>query len=104
MTDKPVRHILGLSGGKDSAALAVFMRRQYPDLKLEYFFCDTGQELEETYDFLERLEARLNITIQRLQAERGFDHWLDVYGGLLPSPKMRWCTKQLKIAPLELRR
>ncbi|MFN9454855.1 MAG: phosphoadenosine phosphosulfate reductase family protein [Pseudomonadota bacterium] len=101
MTDKPVRHILGLSGGKDSAALAVFMRRQYPDLKLEYFFCDTGQELEETYDFLERLEARLNITIQRLQAERGFDHWLDVYGGLLPSPKMRWCTKQLKIAPLE---
>jgi hypothetical protein len=102
MTNSRTRHILGLSGGKDSAALAVFMRRQHPDLDIEYFFCDTGKELQETYDFLERLEARLNISVHRLQAERGFDHWLDVFGGLLPSPKMRWCTKQLKIAPLEL--
>jgi hypothetical protein len=101
MSENSVRHILGLSGGKDSAALAVFMRQQYPDLRLEYFFCDTGKELQETYDFLERLEARLGITVARLQAERGFDHWLQVYDGLLPSPKMRWCTKQLKIAPLE---
>lgn len=26
---------------------------------------------------------------------------LYVYGGVLPSPKMRWCTKQMKIIPLE---
>ena len=101
MTERATRHILGISGGKDSAALAVFMRREHPDLEIEYFFCDTGKELQETYDFLERMEARLGIVIQRLQAERGFDHWLDVYGGLLPSPKMRWCTKQMKIVPLE---
>jgi tRNA(Ile)-lysidine synthase TilS/MesJ len=28
------RHILALSGGKDSAALAVYMREKYPDLPL----------------------------------------------------------------------
>lgn len=68
---------------------------------MEYFFCDTHKELPETYEYLDRIEARLGIKIQRLSAERGFDHWLDVYGGFLPSPKSRWCTKQLKIIPLE---
>jgi 3'-phosphoadenosine 5'-phosphosulfate sulfotransferase (PAPS reductase)/FAD synthetase len=68
---------------------------------MEYFFCDTGKELPETYEFLDRLRARLGITIAHLEAERGFDHWLSVYNGFLPSAKMRWCTKKLKIEPLE---
>lgn len=94
-----VRHILGLSGGKDSTALAVLMHSRVPTM--EYFFCDTGKELQETYEYLDKIKARLGIKIQYLSSERGFDHWLDVYGGLLPSPNMRWCTKQLKIIPLE---
>lgn len=101
MSKKKVRHILGLSGGKDSTALAIFMRREYPDLEIEYFFCDTHKELKETYEYLGRIEDWLGIKIHYLEAERGFDHWLDVYGGVLPSPKMRWCTKQMKIIPLE---
>lgn len=101
MVKQPIRHILGLSGGKDSTALAVFMRQKYPDLPMEYFFCDTHKELSETYDYLDRIEARLGIRIIRLSADRGFDHWLEVYGGVLPSPQMRWCTKQMKIKPLE---
>ena len=32
------RHILGLSGGKDSAALAIYMSQHYPELNIEYFF------------------------------------------------------------------
>jgi 3'-phosphoadenosine 5'-phosphosulfate sulfotransferase (PAPS reductase)/FAD synthetase len=99
MPENQARHILGLSGGKDSAALAVFMHDRIPDI--EYFFCDTGKELKETYEYLDRLKARLGIKITVLSAERGFDHWLDVYGGVLPSPKMRWCTKALKIEPIE---
>ncbi len=68
---------------------------------MEYFFCDTHKELPETYEYLDRIKARLGIKIHYLSAQRGFDHWLDIYGGLLPSPKMRWCTVQLKIKPLE---
>ena len=49
------KHILGLSGGKDSAALAVHMNKKYPDLDIEYFITDTGYELKETYDFLNKL-------------------------------------------------
>lgn len=97
--NKQPRHILGLSGGKDSTALAVLLHQEVP--QMEYFFCDTHRELPETYEYLERIKARLGIKIHYLSAERGFEHWLDVYGGALPSPQMRWCTKQLKIKPLE---
>jgi Phosphoadenosine phosphosulfate reductase family len=99
MTKQPARHILGLSGGKDSTALAILLHQEIP--QMEYFFCDTHEELPETYEYLERIKARLGIKIEYLSAKRGFEHWLDVYGGVLPSPQMRWCTRQMKIHPLE---
>ncbi len=104
MTEK-IRHVLGLSGGKDSSALAVYMRDRVPEM--EYFFSDTGKELPETYDFLDRLEAFLGKPIVRLNMDRDstknrdFDHWLTPYGGLLPSSQVRWCTINLKIRPFE---
>lgn len=39
-----VRHVLGISGGKDSAALALFLRNRFPALNIEYYFMDTGKE------------------------------------------------------------
>ena len=96
---KKVRHVLGLSGGKDSAALAVLLHKQVP--QMEYFYCDTHKELPETYEFLDKLRARLGIKITTLCSETGFDHWLEVYNGYLPSPRMRWCTRMLKIIPFE---
>lgn len=93
------RHILGLSGGKDSSALAVYMKDRVPEM--EYIFCDTGKELPETYEYLDKLEAFLGKPIVRLNSDRDFDHWLEVYGGLLPSSQIRWCTRQLKIRPFE---
>lgn len=94
-----VRHILSLSGGKDSTALAIHMRDRVP--AMEYVFCDTQKELPETYEYLDRLQAYLGKQIQRLNATRGFDHWLEVYGNYLPSSRMRWCTRMLKIRPFE---
>ena len=94
-----VRHICGISGGKDSSALAVHLRNKVPDM--EYFFCDTGAELPETYEYLTRLEVILGKPIVRLNAHRGFDHWFEVFRGTLPSPQMRWCTKNMKIKPIE---
>jgi len=99
MSEAPLRHVLGISGGKDSAALAIYMRDRVPEM--EYYFCDTGHELPETYDFINRLEAYLGKPIERLNASRGFDHWLKVHDGFLPSPSARWCTYQMKIRPFE---
>ncbi|HXG07509.1 MAG TPA: phosphoadenosine phosphosulfate reductase family protein, partial [Nitrososphaera sp.] len=97
--EQKTRHILSLSGGKDSTALAIFMRDKIPDM--EYVFCDTDKELRETYEYLNRIEAYLGKRIIRLNAAAGFDHWHQVFGGYLPSPNMRWCTRQLKLKPFE---
>jgi 3'-phosphoadenosine 5'-phosphosulfate sulfotransferase (PAPS reductase)/FAD synthetase len=95
------RHVLGLSGGKDSAALAVHMRQAHPELNIEYFFTDTGEELPEVYEFLGRLEGYLGKSIERLNPRRDFDFWLREYNHFLPSPQTRWCTRKLKLTPFE---
>lgn len=95
------RHVLGLSGGRDSAALAVYMRQYFPELDIEYFFTDTGKELPEVYEFLGLLEGFLGKPILRLNPDRDFDFWLKQYKNFLPSPQTRWCTRQLKLKPFE---
>ena len=94
------RHILSLSGGKDSTALAIYLRDRIP--RLEYVFCDTEKELPETYDYLKQLEAYLGKPIVYLKHDgRGFDALLQIRRGFLPSPQVRWCTEHLKIKPFE---
>ena len=104
MAKENIRHILLLSGGKDSTALALYMNDNYPEIELEYLFTDTQKELAETYEYMAKIEAYLGKEITKLQSDlddRGFDHYLKLYGGYLPSPQMRWCTKNLKIKPFE---
>ena len=100
-SETEIRHVLGLSGGRDSAALAVFMRQNHPDLDIEYFFTDTGKELPEVYEFLVMLEGFLGKPIVRLNPDRDFDFWLKQYNDFLPSAQTRWCTRQLKLRPFE---
>lgn len=94
-----VRHILSLSGGKDSAALAIYMRDRVPEM--EYIFHDTERELPETYEYLSRLEAYLGRRIHKTRPDVSFDKWLEVFGGMIPSSHRRWCTKLLKLKPFE---
>ena len=101
MGESVEKHVLGLSGGRDSAALAVFMRQHYPELDIEYFFTDTGKELPEVYEYLCQLEGFLGKQILRLNPDRDFDFWLKQYNDYLPSPQARWCTRQLKLRPFE---
>ena len=107
------RHVVNISGGKDSAALAIYIAQEYPQIPAEYVFCDTGVELPETYEYLERLEAILGQEIKRLNSldllgikrkpnRNPFDIWLtEYYGGYLPNQSARWCTRVLKIKPFE---
>jgi hypothetical protein len=95
------RHVLGISGGKDSAALAVYMATKHPELDIEYFYTDTGEELPEVYEFLSKLEGKLHKPILRLNPNRDFRFWLRQYNHFLPNPNSRWCTRKLKLAPFE---
>jgi 3'-phosphoadenosine 5'-phosphosulfate sulfotransferase (PAPS reductase)/FAD synthetase len=94
-----VRHILSLSGGKDSAALAIYLRDRIANM--EYLFHDTGSELPDTYAYIDKLEALLGKKVHRSSPDRSFDKWLVVYGGMIPSNHRRWCTRMLKLKPFE---
>ena len=101
-----MRHVLGISGGKDSAALAIYMKDKYPLLNVEYYTADTGKELDATYKLIDNLESYLGKKILRLTAadkspEDPFDHFWKINGFYLPSPTVRWCTKKLKLEPFE---
>jgi len=105
--NKP-RHILGISGGKDSAALAIYLKDKYPNLNLEYYFCDTGKELDETYKLIENLKGHYGINITELKNEEidstgddPFDLYFKSFRGYLPSPQARWCTSIMKLKPFE---
>jgi 3'-phosphoadenosine 5'-phosphosulfate sulfotransferase (PAPS reductase)/FAD synthetase len=101
-----IKHVLGISGGKDSAALAIYLHSLYPKLEVEYYSCDTGKELAETYKLIKNLEEYLGKKIKVLRAvedspEDPFDHFLQLSGNYLPSATARWCTKKLKLDPFE---
>ena len=103
---RKLRHFIGISGGKDSAALAIYLSNKYPEINFEYYFCDTGEELKETYDLINGLESIIGKKIVRLRATKDkvkspFESVLKDYKGYLPSVNARWCTKKLKLEPFE---
>lgn len=110
MPAEKVKHVLGLSGGKDSSALALYVKETRPDLDIEYFFTDTGYELPETNDFIDQLEEKLGY-IHRLndrslnniegRGELEFKSLLKKHQNYLPSQRDRWCTVQMKLKPFE---
>ena len=97
--DNNRRQICPLSGGKDSTALAIFLKGKVPNM--EYVFTDTGAELPETYEYLDKLEAFLGAQIVRLNSDKTFDHLMKKNGGYLPSVRARWCTAEMKIKSYE---
>ncbi len=122
--EKKTRHVCGISGGKDSAALAIYMKQQNRVPDMEYYFSDTGCELPETYHFIDRLEAYLGKEITHLGDKGTFEHNLNLMSDtfenhlekvrvakligeepedirILPSATNRWCTVKMKLEPFE---
>ena len=93
-------HILSLSGGKDSTALAFFMKENMPEIfeKLELVFCDTECDLPETYDYLNKIEIFLGKKIRKIKSEKNFEHLIQIYKNI-PAPHRRWCTVEMKTKP-----
>lgn len=83
----------------------MYMKTNHPEIEMEYYFSDTGKELDETYQLIEELESFLGKNIIKLEANHShknpFDHYLDLYNGFLPSSMARWCTQKLKLEPFE---
>ena len=90
-------HVISISGGKDSAALAVYLKRKYPLREFKYLFFDTEEELQDTYDYLNKLQSILGIKVEYKFPEKSFKELLLEHNDYLPSPMERWCTRKMKL-------
>lgn len=91
------KHVVGLSGGKDSTALALRLVEIEPR-NYEFICNETGDELPEMLDHWGRLEDMLGKPIVRVRHERDLNQEI-AFQNMLPSVFARWCTRILKIEP-----
>jgi 3'-phosphoadenosine 5'-phosphosulfate sulfotransferase (PAPS reductase)/FAD synthetase len=63
------KHVISVSGGKDSLATLLIALERCPPGSVVPIFCDTGNEHEDTYAYLQYMEQALGITITRLKAD-----------------------------------
>lgn len=90
--------VAGVSGGKDSAALSLWLTEQ--GIAHRRVFADTGWEHPETYAHLEYLETVLG-TIDRVRSKHGGMVDLVRKKGMFPSRLRRFCTQELKAYPIK---
>jgi 3'-phosphoadenosine 5'-phosphosulfate sulfotransferase (PAPS reductase)/FAD synthetase len=91
-----MKHIIQISGGKDSTATILWAIDK--GLEFTCIFCDTGNESQVTYDYLNYLESTLKLDLIRLKPK--LDFWeLAKKAKRFPSTTARFCTRELKIIP-----
>ena len=92
-------HVVALSGGKDSTAMALRLRELNPDVPYQYICTPTGDELPEMQAHWELCERLLGAPLIRLGKPGVTLDSLITGFKALPSHRMRWCTRMLKIDP-----
>ncbi|HHV17222.1 MAG TPA: phosphoadenosine phosphosulfate reductase family protein [Gelria sp.] len=106
------KHIVSLSGGKDSTAMLLLMIEKNILID-EIIFCDTGAEFPEMYEHLRKLETYIGQEITWIKNPKGdFFYYFSKYekkqgknkgakGYGWPTMNARWCTKALKTDVIE---
>lgn len=95
-----IKHIVALSGGKDSTAMLLKMIEKGMTID-EIIFVDTTKEFPATYEHLEHLENNIQYDITRLSFD--WEYWFKDHiktkgknkgekGYGWPDMKRRWCT------------
>jgi len=91
------KHVVGLSGGKDSTAMAERLVETEPR-DYEFICNETGDELPEMRAHWAMLERRLGKPLKRISYPGGLNALIEEQG-MLPNFQARWCTRILKIEP-----
>jgi len=94
-----MKHIVALSGGKDSTAMALRLAEVEPQT-YEYVITPTGNELPEMVAHWKRLMELLGARLKVLTNGKSIQSEIRRQK-CLPNHRMRWCTRILKIEPFQ---
>ena len=92
-----MNHVLALSGGKDSTALALRMKELHPEMDMTYVCTPTGDELPDMVAHMEKVACLLGKPIVNVCGLTLHD--LVRKKMMLPNYRARFCTSIIKIAP-----
>lgn len=95
--DEPT-HVVALSGGKDSTALALRLRELNPEVPYKFVCTPTGDELPEMFEHWRKLGEMLGSPLIPIMGETGLNGLIERQKAL-PNHRQRWCTRILKIEP-----
>jgi hypothetical protein len=94
-----MKHIVALSGGKDSVAMALMLAEREPR-DYDYICTPTGDEPAAMIDHWQKLGVLLGKPIKPVTSGRSLAGLIRIQK-CLPNFRMRWCTRELKIEPFE---
>lgn len=93
-----MKHVVALSGGKDSTALALRLCELNPDVDYTYVCTPTGDELPEMFEHWRALGDLLGKRILPVMHTTGLKGVIR-QEQMLPNFRARFCTRILKIEP-----
>jgi 3'-phosphoadenosine 5'-phosphosulfate sulfotransferase (PAPS reductase)/FAD synthetase len=93
-----VKHVVAISGGKDSTALALRLRELNPDVDYTYVCTPTGDELPEMFAHWKMLGDLLGKRLWPICHPKGLKGIIRQQK-MLPNFRARFCTRILKIEP-----
>lgn len=93
-----MKHVVALSGGKDSTALALRLREINPDVDYTYVCTPTGDELPEMFAHWRKLGELLGKRLMPICHPKGLKGIIR-QEQMLPNFRARFCTRILKIEP-----
>ncbi|WP_449189193.1 phosphoadenosine phosphosulfate reductase domain-containing protein [Treponema lecithinolyticum] len=102
-----IKHVVSLSGGKDSTAMLLMMLERGMQID-DIVFCDTGLEFPQMYKHIEAVERRIGRKINVIKSDKTYEYYLadhiltkgkhkGLKGYGYPSMRIRWCTARLKL-------
>ena len=99
-----MRQVVSISGGKDSTAMLLMMLEHGEQIDEAVFF-DTGWEVPEMYEHIDRVEKQTGLKITRLHPRKPFEYMMfyvelqrgkrkGSHGYGWAYPNARWCTAE----------
>jgi 3'-phosphoadenosine 5'-phosphosulfate sulfotransferase (PAPS reductase)/FAD synthetase len=98
--DEGIPVIVYVSGGKDSTALILWIKKKYPRNPITAVYHDTGFEHPGVWEYIENISGQIGILLERTTPPEGGDLLsLVKKRGRIPGFGCRYCTSALKVGP-----